>query len=75
MLSVVIGFVLSLIGLGRVADILLWPFLVMKPLIPCMPHAPGCEGDAFASGTVYLSFALAVAQYAILAYVFVFRRR
>lgn len=66
-LSCVLGFVLYWVGLERLSTIFLWPFLALKPLIPCLPRgAPDCEGDAFASGTIYVSFALAVLEWSII---------
>ena len=74
-LCCVFGFGLAWAGQEKFATVFLWPFLVLKPLIPCVPRAaPQCVGDAFASGTVYLSFGLAVVEYSIIA-AFIMRRR
>jgi hypothetical protein len=51
--SLPLGVLLGLMGLTKVAMFFVWPFLVLKPLIPCLPlGSPDCEGDAFVSGIV-----------------------
>jgi len=77
-LSMAIGFLFEFIGLFKVAAFFIWPFLVLKPLIPCLPPgSPMCEGDAFASGMYRWSITLGVCVYAGLSYVLltVARRR
>jgi len=77
-LSMPIGLLFELLGLSKVAAVFMWPFLVLKPLIPCLPLGnPMCEGDAFASGMYRWSIALAIGVYASLSYVLliVARRR
>jgi hypothetical protein len=78
MLSMPIGMLFEFLGLSKVAAVFMWPFLLLKPLIPCLPvGSPTCEGDAFISGMYRWSIALAVCVYASLSYVLltVARRR
>ena len=77
-LSVPIGLLFEFLGLSKVAAVFIWPFLVLKPLIPCLAlGSPMCEGDAFASGMYRSSIALGICVYASLSYVLltVARRR
>lgn len=47
-----IGILFEVVGLSKVAAALVWPFLILKPLMPCLPlGSPNCESDAFLSGT------------------------
>jgi hypothetical protein len=69
-LSMPVGMLLELLGLSKVAAVFMWPFLVLKPLIPCLPlGSPNCEGDAFLSGMYRWSIALGIGVYAILSHV------
>jgi hypothetical protein len=68
-LSMPFGLLFEFLGLPKVAALFMWPFLVLKPLIPCMPlGSPLCEGDAFASGMYRWSIALGICVYASLMY-------
>lgn len=77
-LTMPIGFMFAFLGFTKVAAVFAWPFLALKPLIPCLPLGnPTCEGDAFVSGTYRWSIALGIGVYAGLSYLFltVARRR
>jgi hypothetical protein len=67
--TMLVGFLFGFIGITGVASALVWPFLALKPLIPCLPQgSPTCEGDAFASGTYLWSIALGIGAYTGLSY-------
>jgi hypothetical protein len=69
-LSMPVGLMFELLGLSKVAAVFMWPFLVLKPLIPCLPlDSPTCEGDAFLSGMYRWSIALGICVYAGLSFV------
>ena len=77
-LTIPIGLMLGFLGFTKVAAVFIWPFLALKPLIPCLPlGSPTCEGDAFISGMYRWSIALGIGVYAILSYLLltVARRR
>jgi hypothetical protein len=69
MLSVPIAGFLEFLGSPKVASIFGWPFLVFKPLLPCLPlGSKMCADDALLSGMYRWSIALGIGVYASLSY-------
>ena len=69
MLSLPIAGFFELLDSPKVASIIVWPFLVFKPLLACLPLGNKmCVGDAFLSGMLRWSIALGIGVYASLSY-------
>ena len=65
----VVGAGLEFARFFKAAAILLWPYVALKPLAPCLPAGdPNCVGDTIQSGVFFLSFGLSAGMWALVVY-------
>ena len=68
-LHFIVGAGLELGHFFKAATVILWPYIMLKPLAPCLPAGdPNCVGDTIQSGVFFLSFGLSVGMWSLVTY-------